>query len=175
MLVDKGYLVDADDPQVRVAIDRAEFNLEWDATRRTLAMPFQIVSGGNRLTLVGQANAPEEAGGAWGLRVSGGTVVLGPPPGATGSLVLNRIALNLKLDLAARRIDIEQGEIGNSGPRRRAVGQHRLFERRPAAGDRRRRHPHVGGGDEERSGRSSARPRCAPGSRSTSPAARSSG
>ena len=84
VLVDKGYLIDADDPQVRVPIDRAEFNLEWDATRRTLAMPFQIVSGGNRLTLLGQANAPEEPGGAWGLRVSGGTVVLGPPPGATG-------------------------------------------------------------------------------------------
>ncbi|MGE0036129.1 MAG: DUF3971 domain-containing protein [Xanthobacteraceae bacterium] len=114
VLVDKGYLIDADDPQVRVAIDRAEFNLEWDAARRILAMPFQIVSGGNRLTLLGQANAPEEPGGAWGLRVSGGTVVLGPPAGQTGSLVLNRIALNLKLDLAARRIDIEHGEIGNT-------------------------------------------------------------
>ncbi len=114
VLVDKGYLIDADDPQVRVAIDRAEFNLEWDATRRTLAMPFQIVSGSNRLTLVGHANAPQEAGGPWGLRVSGGTVVLGPPPGATGSLVLNRIALNLKFDPAARRLDIEQGEIGNA-------------------------------------------------------------
>ena len=114
ILVDKGHLVDTDDPQTRVAIDRAEINLEWDAARRILAMPFQIVSGGNRLTLLGQANAPEEAGGAWGLKISGGTVVLAPPPGATGSLVLNRIALILKLDPTARRIDIEQGEIGNA-------------------------------------------------------------
>ena len=112
--VDKGFIVDADDPLTRIPIDRAEVNLEWDATRRTLSMPFQVVSGGNRLTLQAQADAPHEPGAPWELKISGGTVVLATAaPADAGQLVLNRIMLKLRIDPTARRIDLEQGEVGN--------------------------------------------------------------
>jgi hypothetical protein len=112
--VDKGFLVDADDPLTRIPIDRAEVSLEWDATRRTLSMPIQVVSGGNRLTLMGQADAPHEPGAPWKLKISSGTVVLASAePTDASQLVLSRVLLKLSLDTAARRIDLEQGEIGN--------------------------------------------------------------
>ncbi len=114
ILVEKGFIVDADDPLNRIPIDRAEINLEWDATRRTLSMPFQVVSGGNRLTLQAQADAPQETGAPWELKISGGTVVLASAaPADASQLVLNRIMLKLRIDPTARRIDMEQGEIGN--------------------------------------------------------------
>jgi hypothetical protein len=56
--IDKGFIADADEPLNRNAIDRAEFNLEWDATRQILGVPFQIVSGGNRFTFFAQLDAP---------------------------------------------------------------------------------------------------------------------
>ncbi len=77
IIVDKGVIHDHEDPEAAIAIDRAEISLDWDAARQALMMPFQVVSGGNRITLLAQAEAPREAGGPWGLRVSGGTIVLG--------------------------------------------------------------------------------------------------
>ena len=41
-----------------------------------LSVPFQILSGGNRITLIGQIEAPPEAGGIWQFKIGGGTVVL---------------------------------------------------------------------------------------------------
>ena len=111
--VDKGFLIDVDDPEVRIPIDRAEINLEWDATRRTLAMPFQIVSGGNRLTLMAQADAPRETGAPWELKISSGTVVLATAALADGSMPQSHPG-KLRIDPTARRVDIEQGEIGNA-------------------------------------------------------------
>jgi Protein of unknown function len=110
MIVDKGVIHDHEDPDAMIAIDRAELSLEWDPTRQALMMPFQILSGGNRMTLLAQADAPREAGDPWALRISGGTVVLGE----TNPLILNRIAVALRLDPKKQRIDIEQGELGNS-------------------------------------------------------------
>src|SRR5205814_3422194 len=89
--------------------------LDWDATRKALAMPFQIISGGTRITLQAQFDAPRESGGTWGLKVSGGAIVLASStPLDSTPLVLNRFLLHLRIDPSRRRIDIEQGEIGNS-------------------------------------------------------------
>jgi hypothetical protein len=114
LVVEKGFIIDADDPLVRIPIDRAEVSLDWDATRQALLMPFQIVSGGNRITLQAQFDAPREAGGTWGLNISGGTVVLASTPLESSSLVLNRFLVRMRIDPSKRRVDIEQGEIGNS-------------------------------------------------------------
>jgi uncharacterized protein DUF3971 len=114
ILIDKGTIIDLDDPLARIPIDRAEITLDWDASRRALVAPFQIVSGGNRITLLAQFDAPREAGGAWGLKVTGGTIVLASANPADGSpLVLNRFLLKLRIDPAKQRVDIEQGEFGN--------------------------------------------------------------
>ncbi len=114
VLVEKGFIIDLDDPAARIPIDRAEISLEWDATRQMLMLPFQIVSGGNRITLLAQAEAPREAGGAWGIKVSGGTVVLASAaPVDANPLILNRILLRLRVDPSKQRIDVEQSELGN--------------------------------------------------------------
>lgn len=113
--VDKGFLIDTDDPLTRIAIDRAEINLEWDANRRMLSMPLQVVSGGNRLTLMAQADAPREPGAPWELTISNGTVVLATAAAADNNqLVLNRILVKLRIDPAARRVDLEESELGNA-------------------------------------------------------------
>jgi hypothetical protein len=114
VLVGPGLVGDAVDPFSRVWIDRAEFNLDWDATRHSLMMPFQIVSGGNRFTLVAEAQAPQGATGDWGVSITGGTALLAPVGSADEPpLLLNRILVRGHFDGAKRRLDLEQIDIGS--------------------------------------------------------------
>jgi len=114
IVVEKGFIIDLDDPLARIPIDRAEISLDWDAMRQALVVPFQVVSGGNRFTLLAQLEAPRETGGAWGVKVSGGTVVLASAsPVDPNPLILNRFLLRLLVDPNKQRIDVEQGEFGN--------------------------------------------------------------
>ncbi len=149
IVADKGFVVDLDDPLARIPIDRAEISLDWDATRQALLMPFQVVSGGNRITLLAQVDAPRDSGGAWGLKVSGGTVVLGLDLGGRSEPArpqpLPAAAADRSRQAAHRR---RAGRVRQYGSGRRALGQPRLFGWRAAAGDRRCRHPHVGFGHE---------------------------
>jgi Protein of unknown function len=115
ILVEKGVIIDLDDPLVRIPIDRAEINLDWDATRQALVMPFQVLSGGNRMTLLAQLDAPREGSNVWGLQISGGTVVLASAaPADPNPLVLNRVLLRLRVDPNKQRIDLEPSELGNA-------------------------------------------------------------
>src|SRR5438270_6059333 len=102
-----------------MAIDSAEFNVEWDAGRRVLVAPFKIISGANRITLLAHLEPPNDAVRDWQMGFSGGTVVLaaadGEPP-----LIFNRIAIGLRFDTDNRRVlltqaDISNGEIGIAG------------------------------------------------------------
>jgi hypothetical protein len=111
--LDKGYIVDADEPLSRIDIDRADFDLQWDATRQALVVPFQIFSGSTRITLLGQLTPPRESSPGWVLKISGGTAVLASSPRDPDTLVLNRIQIGLRIDPDKQRIDVEQGEIGN--------------------------------------------------------------
>lgn len=94
-------------------IDKAEATLDWDAMRRSLVMPFQILAGGNRITLLSQFEAPREAGDPWRVTLTGGSIVLASVEADQAPLVLNRILLRAKYDLATRRLELEQGEIGS--------------------------------------------------------------
>ena len=115
IVADQGALLDPDDPLAQVAIDRAEFTFGWDAQRKALEMPFQIVSGGNRMTLLAKFEMPHDPGGDWGIEVSGGSVVLGAATAANlDPLVLNHIQVRLKVDPEKQRIDVTQGDIGNN-------------------------------------------------------------
>ena len=115
ILVDKGVVIDLDDPLARIPIDRAEINLDWDATRQALVMPFQVLSGSNRITLLAQFDAPREGSSVWGLQVSGGTVVLASAaPADQKPLILDRVALRLRVDPAKQRIDLDPSELGNA-------------------------------------------------------------
>ena len=94
-----GYVNDDDS---RLTFDRAEFKLNWDASTRLLSVPFQILSGGARITLLGQIEAPPEAGGIWSFKVGGGTIVLTSPGAASDPpLVLNRIVMSGRYEPAS--------------------------------------------------------------------------
>ena len=114
IVADAGAIVDLNDENSRLAIDHAELQLKWDAASRILSVPFQILSGGNRLTLIGQVQAPDEAGGMWLFRIGGGTIVLSSPGSGRDPLVLNRIAVSGRYDAAKQHFVVEEGDIGNS-------------------------------------------------------------
>jgi hypothetical protein len=113
ILMERGHIVDLDEPLSKITIDRAEFSLDWDSMRRALLVPFQIVAGGNRMTLFAQVDAPRDTGGAWSMKVTGGTVVLAAATNDPSPIVLNRFLLRMRLDPEKQRIDIDQGEFGN--------------------------------------------------------------
>jgi hypothetical protein len=108
-----GTIVDAKDPAARIELERVEATIDWDAGRRALAAPFQIVSGGNRFTLVAHAEAPAQAGAPWRLGITGGSIVLAPRTSDDAQLVLNRIAVIGRFDPVKRRLDIEHADVGN--------------------------------------------------------------
>jgi hypothetical protein len=115
IVADAGSIAESDNDKGRIAIERAEFKLNWDAENRILSVPFQILSGGNRITLLGQIEAPLETGGTWLFKIGGGTVVLNPLGGSSEPLVLNRIAVSGHYDTAKQHFAIDEGDVGNTG------------------------------------------------------------
>ena len=114
IVADAGFVSDAHDEDGRLALDRAEVQFNWDAANRILSVPLQILSGGNRITLIGRVDAPEEASGNWAFKIGGGTVVLTAPGTSGDPLVLNRIAVSGRYDVAKRRLVVDEGDFGNS-------------------------------------------------------------
>ena len=112
LTIGAGTLRDAKNPDDSMAIDRAEATLNWDAGRRTLTAPFQVVSGGNRFTLVAHAEAPAQAGGSWRVGLTGGSIVLAPRAAGEEKLVLDRIGVIGRFDPAKRRLDLEHADFG---------------------------------------------------------------
>jgi hypothetical protein len=93
-------------------IDSAEFNVEWDSARRVLLVPFKIVSGANRVTLLAHFGQIADGTQGYELGFSGGTIVL---PGAEGEqpLVLNKIALKFRIDPRLQRVTMTEANINN--------------------------------------------------------------
>jgi hypothetical protein len=112
-----GSFVDTgSDPQVKIAIDRAEAHLDWNASERLLTVPFEVFSGATRLTLTAQAEAPKEPGGSWKLNVaSTGPTVLAPASRGEEPVVLTRVMIQSQIDQAARRFDVERAEVSSKG------------------------------------------------------------
>ena len=114
-----GHLIDSDTPDYPMPINSAEMSVEWDAGRRVLVAPFKVVSGANRITLLGHLEPPNGATTEWQAGLSGGTILLAgtdnEPP-----LIFNRIAIGMKFDTDRKRVlltqaDISNGEIGIAG------------------------------------------------------------
>ncbi len=115
ILAEKGSVHDLSKDKRLFDIDRGEFSLDWDAARGTLVVPFQVIAGGNRFTLLAQLAPPRENSSPWNFSLTGGTVVLASAGGKSADpLVLNRLELQLRSDPAKKRIVIDRGEIGNS-------------------------------------------------------------
>jgi hypothetical protein len=109
-----GSIGGSNDADGQLDIDHAEFKINWDGASRMLAVPFQILSGGNRITLLGQVEAPAQAPGPWQFRIGGGTVVLNAPTEQSDPLILNRIDVNGQFDPVKKRFTIDHGDIGNT-------------------------------------------------------------
>jgi Protein of unknown function len=109
-----GYLGDVKDPKGRIQLDRAEFKFNWDFAQRLLSVPFQIVSGANRLTLLGEVEVPPQPGAEWYFKVGGGSALLATPGDADNPLVLNRIAVSGSFDPTKKRLVVDEGDFGNT-------------------------------------------------------------
>src|SRR6202023_2946121 len=81
---------------------------------RVLAAPLQIISGGNRVTLLGEVRAPAQAGGLWLFKIGNGTIVLNSPNLPGDALVLHRVALRGQYDPANQRFVLDGGDIGTA-------------------------------------------------------------
>jgi Protein of unknown function len=114
IVAETGFISEADGADGRIDIDHAEIKLNWDAANRVLVAPLQIISGGNRITLLSEVRAPEQAGGIWLFKIGNGTIVLNSPNFAGDPLVLNRVAFGGQFDPASKRFVVEGGDIGNA-------------------------------------------------------------
>ncbi|HUC50993.1 MAG TPA: DUF3971 domain-containing protein [Xanthobacteraceae bacterium] len=114
IVADAGFISDSDDDDGRIDIDRAEFKINWDAQTRLLSVPFQILSGGNRFTLMGEVQAPPQSPGPWTFRINSGTVLLNSAADPSNPLILNRIALSGQFDPLKKRIVVDGGDFGNN-------------------------------------------------------------
>ncbi len=114
-----GNVIDSETPDYPMHIDHAEFNVEWDSGRQALVVPFKVVSGANRVTLLAHMEPPSDRVPDWQFGLSGGTIVLGEHDDRE-PLIFNRIAVSARLDSASQRIvltqaDISNGDIGVAG------------------------------------------------------------
>jgi len=117
IVADAGLIGDPADVDGSFHIDKAEITLDWDANRKSLIAPLQVQSGGNRITLLGQFDAPSRADAPWRMTLTGGSVVLADGRDDPQPLVLNRILIRAICDPVRKRIDVLQGDIGGSGVR----------------------------------------------------------
>lgn len=124
LVAEAGTIVDRDAPNASVAIDRAEFRFNWDARRRSLIVPFQVHSGGNQFTMQATLAAPADQSTAWQLTVVRGDAVIDPVILAAGTspdqegFALNRTIVRARIDLARKRIDLDQGDFSRIDTRR---------------------------------------------------------
>jgi hypothetical protein len=117
IVADAGLIGDPADVDGSFHIDKAEITVDWDANRKSLIAPLQIQSGGNRITLLSQFDAPGRPDAPWRLTVTGGSVVLASSRDDPQPLVLNRILIRALCDPIRKRLEIVQGDIGGSGVR----------------------------------------------------------
>ena len=115
-----GEIVDGDTPDFPTAIDSIEVNLEWDANKRILAAPFQIISGQTRITLLATLEPPNDSVTDWQLSLSRGTVLLAGNNNADPPVIFNRVSIAVRFDTDKKRVlltqaDFSNGEIGVAG------------------------------------------------------------
>ncbi|WP_342722196.1 DUF3971 domain-containing protein [Bradyrhizobium sp. B097] len=118
--VGAGNIIDTDTPDYPMPVDSAEMSVEWDSGRRVLLAPIKIVSGANRITLLGHLEPPNDNVTDWQAGLSGGTIVLAGADKDEPPLIFNRINVGFRFDTEKKRVlltqaDISNGEIGVAG------------------------------------------------------------
>ena len=107
-----GRIISRDTPDYPMDIDGAEITVEWDAARRALVAPLQVVSGTNRVTLLAHLDPPNDTIPNWQLGLSGGTILFGAERGEE-PLIFNRIAVRFRFDTDNRRVLVTQADFSN--------------------------------------------------------------
>ncbi|WP_338700559.1 DUF3971 domain-containing protein [Bradyrhizobium sp. 26S5] len=118
--VGAGNIIDTDTPDYPMPVDSAEMSVEWDSGRRVLLAPIKIVSGANRITLLGHLEPPNDNVTDWQAGLSGGTILLADADKNEPPLIFNRINIGFRFDTDKKRVlltqaDISNGEIGVAG------------------------------------------------------------
>ncbi|MGX1107927.1 MULTISPECIES: YhdP family protein [Bradyrhizobium] len=118
--VGAGNIIDTDTPDYPMPVDSAEMSVEWDSGRRVLLAPIKIISGANRITLLGHLEPPNDNVTDWQAGLSGGTIVLAGADKNEPPLIFNRINIGFRFDTDKKRVlltqaDISNGEIGVAG------------------------------------------------------------
>jgi hypothetical protein len=112
LLFGAGYVGHPMDEGDRITIDEAHVDLRWDAGKRQLVVPIELLAGGNRISLVAVIDPPEGQGGPWRFRVDRGAIMLASVGRSREApVVLDRISMSGHLDPARRRIELEHGEV----------------------------------------------------------------
>ncbi|MEW6644149.1 MAG: hypothetical protein AB1586_26820 [Pseudomonadota bacterium] len=112
MAMGAGQVIDRDTPDYPMDIDQVDINVDWDAGRRVMVAPFQIVSGANRITLLAHLEPPNDSVPSWQLGFSGGTILFGGEHGSD-PLIFNRIAVRLRFDTDNKRVLLTQADFSN--------------------------------------------------------------
>ena len=118
--VGAGNIIDTDTPDYPMPVDSAEMSVEWDSGRRVLLAPIKVISGANRITLLGHLEPPNDNVTDWQAGLSGGTIVLAGADKNEPPLIFNRINIGFRFDTDKKRVlltqaDISNGEIGVAG------------------------------------------------------------
>jgi hypothetical protein len=114
IVAETGFINDTSGDAGPIAIDHAEMKLNWDAADHVLSAPLQIIAGGNRITLLGEVRAPDQAGGIWAFNIGNGTVVLNSPTVGGDPLVLNHVAIAGQFDPQNKRFVLGDSSFGNA-------------------------------------------------------------
>ncbi|MGO9357096.1 MAG: DUF3971 domain-containing protein [Xanthobacteraceae bacterium] len=110
--VGAGQIIDLEIPNYPMEIDSADISVEWDAARRAIIAPLQIISGVNRFTLLARLDPPNDSIPNWQLGLNGGTILFGGENGEE-PLIFNRIAIRFRFDTDNRRILMSQADFSN--------------------------------------------------------------
>ncbi len=112
ILLGAGYVGNPDDPDDRILVDEGRIELRWDPAKRQLSVPIELLAGANRMTLFGLLNAPRQTGESWGFAITRGLVMLASADRSREApLVLDRVLLRGRLDVARRRLELDQGDL----------------------------------------------------------------
>jgi hypothetical protein len=112
ILIGAGYVGNPDDADDRMLIDEGRLEVRWDAAKRQLNMPIEVLSGANRISLLGQVAAPRRTGEPWAFSIAKGLIMLASADrGHEAPLVLDRVAVRGRLDFGKQRIEVDQGDL----------------------------------------------------------------
>jgi hypothetical protein len=114
LYTDPGTIIDRDNDNTRIDIDRADFRFNWDVHRGSLVVPFQIHASGNQFTMRATLEPPVDKNGPWRLTMTRGDAVIDPiimgPSAEDPGFAMNRATVRARIDFAHKRIDLDQGD-----------------------------------------------------------------